>query len=399
MQLKTASGGIASSNTFFRPANQGYGTFRGLYPEKKGFRRAVRHVGRFDLHKRRTACFFASGNKNLNGMKQYELGTCLLVLLSVFLTACGDDDDEDLIGKWYRMSDFDGLARSDASAFTIGNKGYLVCGYDGKKRLSDLWEYDMQSDFWTQKATFPGTARNSAVALAVGSKGYLGTGYDGENYLKDFWEYDPAANTWTKKADFPGSARYAAVAFGVSGKGYIGSGYDGNYLKDFYAFDVATDRWEQIVSIGGTKRRGATSFIIDGVPYVCCGQNNGEYVYDFWKYEVSSGLWIQLRDIKNTSDESYDDDYAIVRTNGVAFVIDGVAYVTSGESGSLRSDTWKYYPSTDLWEQVANFKGTARTATAAFSTGERGFVVSGKSSTYRFDDIWELHPNEYDEDD
>lgn len=322
----------------------------------------------------------------------------LVAVLPFVFTACGDDEDEDLIGKWYRVSDLDGLARSDASSFTIGNKGYLVCGYDGKKRLSDLWEYDMEKDFWTQKAAFPGVARNSAVALAVGSKGYFGTGYDGENYLNDFWEYDPQTNGWTQRADFPGSSRYGAVAFGLSDKGYVGSGYDGNYLKDFYVFSPSANQWEQIVSIGGSKRMGATSFVIDGVAYVCCGLNNGEYVSDFWQYQPQTGVWTQLRDIKDSSDEEYDDDYNIVRTNGVAFVIDGQAYLTCGESGSLRSDTWMYNPSSDLWENVSKFKGSARTATASFSTGEKGFVVSGKSSTYRFDDIWELHPYEYDED-
>ena len=142
-----------------------------------------------------------------------------------------DSDDDDLIGKWYRVSDMDGLARNYASSFTIGNKGYLICGNDGKNRLSDCWEYDMERDTWTQKADFPGTARNSAVAMAVDEKGYLGTGYDGTNYLNDFWEFNPTTNTWAQKADFPGSGRYGAVAFGVNGKAYIGCGYDGNYLK------------------------------------------------------------------------------------------------------------------------------------------------------------------------
>ena len=248
----------------------------------------------------------------------------------------------------------------------------------------------MERDTWTQKADFPGTARNSAVAMAVDEKGYLGTGYDGTNYLNDFWEFNPTTNTWAQKADFPGSGRYGAVAFGVNGKAYIGCGYDGNYLKDFYAFNP--------VANSGTKRQGATSFVINGIAYVCCGQNNGEYVDDFWKFDPSTESWTQLRDISDSSDEDYDDDYTITRTNGVAFVIDGAAYLTCGESGSLRSDTWKYYPATDLWENVAKFKGTARTATASFSSGEKGFVVSGKSGTTQFDDIWELHPNEYDDD-
>ena len=60
-------------------------------------------------------------------MTQKRLFLFLLALLPLVMVSCGDDDDDDLIGKWYRVSDFDGLARSDASSFSIGNKGYLVC--------------------------------------------------------------------------------------------------------------------------------------------------------------------------------------------------------------------------------------------------------------------------------
>ncbi len=333
-------------------------------------------------------------------MKVFKMTMALTAAFSlVFAASCSSDDDEDLIGKWYRVSDFDGLARGHASSFTIDSKGYLYGGYNGKtSRFSDLWEYDMDRDFWTQKADLPGTPRSSAVAFTINNKGYVGTGYDGSNYLNDFWEYDPSGNVWNQRADFPGSPRYEAVAFGVSGKGYIGCGYDGNYLKDFYAFDPSMNSWEQIVSIGGNKRRAATSFVIDGAAYVCCGTNNGTYIYDFWKYVPETGLWTQLRDIADTSDDDYDDDYAMTRQYGVAFVIDGNAYLACGESSGLRTDTWKYSPTTDLWENVAKFKGSARTATTAFSTGVKGYVVSGKSSTYYFDDIWELHPYEYDDD-
>lgn len=330
------------------------------------------------------------------------LAFLFITLLPVVFTACSDDDDDDLIGKWYRVSDFDGLARSDASSFTIGNKGYIVCGHTGSKWLNDLWVYDMDQDFWTQKADFPGTARNLAVAFAVDQKGYLGTGYNEGVYFNDFWEYNTESNTWTKRADFPGSARSGAVAFSVSGKGYIGCGYDGNYLKDFYSFNPSTNSWSQIVSIGGSKRKSATSFVINNIAYVCCGENNGDYISDFWKYDPSSesGTWTQLRDIADTDeDEDYDDDYTIVRMSAVAFVIDNQAYISGGESGGVRSDTWKYDPDTDLWENVAKFKGTARSYAVSFSNGKRGYVATGKSSTLRFDDIWELHPYEYDEDD
>ena len=72
------------------------------------------------------------------------------------MVSCGDDDDDDLIGKWYRVSDFDGLARSDASSFSIGNKGYLVCGYDGKTVCQTCGEYDIIAIPGHKKANFLG---------------------------------------------------------------------------------------------------------------------------------------------------------------------------------------------------------------------------------------------------
>ena len=64
----------------------------------------------------------------------------MVVLLS--LAAC-TDDTEYTAGVWYRRSDFDGVARTDAAGFTIGNVGYLCTGYRGstKDRLKDCWAY------------------------------------------------------------------------------------------------------------------------------------------------------------------------------------------------------------------------------------------------------------------
>ena len=64
-------------------------------------------------------------------MTHKSLFALLIALFPVFVTSCSDDDDDDLIGHWVRTSDFDGLARGEASSFSIGDKGYLVCGYDG----------------------------------------------------------------------------------------------------------------------------------------------------------------------------------------------------------------------------------------------------------------------------
>ena len=117
--------------------------------------------------------------------------------------SCGTDEGVLLeLGNWKELSDFEGVIRSGAVSFAIGDKGYVATGYDGFDRLNDLWEFDVEKNFWVQKADFPGAARNAAVAFSVGGKGYLGTGYNGSDELKDFWEYDPVSKQLGAKGGF-----------------------------------------------------------------------------------------------------------------------------------------------------------------------------------------------------
>ena len=322
----------------------------------------------------------------------------LIVLLGLGVVSCSDDDDDDdEMGNWVRRSDFDGVARGQAAFFTIDELGYLMGGFDGRDRLNDFWAFDANQNFWTQKASFPGVERNSAVGFALDGKGYVGTGYSGISYLNDFWAYDPVSNTWEQKSNIPGNGRYGAVAFSVGGYGVIGCGYDGNHLKDFYKYDAESDMWEQL-PFPGTKRVGASAFSIGENVYLVGGINNQQYVYDFWMLNGDDFQWTQKRDVADTSDESYDDDYAISRSYGVAFSIGSLGYYTTGESGSLRTDTWEYNPLTDVWEAKTAFEGAARSGAVAFSMAERAFVTTGRSSSYRFDDTYEFFPfEEYEE--
>ena len=113
---------------------------------------------------------------------------------------------------------------------------------------------------------------------------------------------------------------------------------------------------------------------------------------------------------QDDSSDDYDDDYnSITRTYGCAFVIDGQAYITLGQTSgsSLRNNYWIYDPNTDLWRSsdteddfdYTPFEGSARTKAICFSTGKRGIITTGGSSGYYYDDTWELHPYEWEEDD
>jgi len=308
---------------------------------------------------------------------------------------CGGNSSVDLVGNWVEQSDFEGVARSDAASFSIGNFGYVGTGYDGDDRLTDFWKYDSDLNRWTQVAEFPGEARNAAVAFTAAGKGYVGTGYNGDLRLQDFWEYDPTGNTWEQIAVFGGTARYGAVAFSIDDIGYVGTGYDGNYLKDFWAYDPSTGLWSQKTSYGGSKRRDAVAFVLNGIGYVCTGINNGNYEREFYAYNPAADAWTAKRKIADVSDESYDNDYTIVRSNAVAFVLSGKAYIASGSVGTLKNDVWEYNSTEDVWLQKTNFEGAARTDAVAFETeNDKAYVTTGKSSSSQFDDIWEFRPDE-----
>ena len=250
-------------------------------------------------------------------------------------------------------------------------------------------------------------ARTSAVGFSIGSKGYIATGFDRDTktYLSDTWEYDPATNSWTQKDSYAGGPRQDALAFAIGNYAYVGTGYDDNYLKDFYRFDpnaASGSQWEIVNGFGGNKRRGATAFVIDNIAYVCTGVNSAGHPYDFWKFDPSAGEpWTKLRDIYDSSDDDYDDDYGgITRAYAVSFVIDGRGYLTTGDlSSSLKNDYWVYDPLTDLWnnEDFTPFEGTNRSKAVSFSTGTKGFVTTGYTGSLYLDDTWELLPYELEE--
>jgi N-acetylneuraminic acid mutarotase len=302
-------------------------------------------------------------------------------------------------GNWMKRSDFEGNARTEAVAFTVGDTAYIGTGFDGSNRYNDFWAYDPVKNFWLQRAQFPGAARNSAVGYSVGTRGYIATGFDGLNRLKDNWEYNPATNTWTRRADFGGTSRYDAVAFGISGKGYISTGFDGGHTKDLWEFDPtvgANGTWTQRVSLGGSKRSAAVAFVYNNKAYVVTGINNGNTLTDFWMFDPANpSSWNQLRDITNISADAFDNDYTdIQRHNAVAFVIGTKAYLTVGESGAFTKKTWEYDFATDLWARKNPYERTERTGAVAFTVKGRGYVSCGKNNSFYFDDIDEFKPDD-----
>lgn len=130
------------------------------------------------------------------------------------------------------------VARGLATGFALNGKGYICTGeQSGAIYLNDLWEYDPLLNTWTQRANFPGVARNDAAAFSICDKGYVGIG--GElPFYNDFWQYNPATNQWLQKTSYGGIPRDDAAYFSIGTKGYIGLGQGLNnvFYLDFWEY-------------------------------------------------------------------------------------------------------------------------------------------------------------------
>ena len=317
----------------------------------------------------------------------------LLVFCSTF--SCQPNNiNSSQSGNWITRVQLNGPARSEAVSFVIGNIAFIGTGWDGlNRRYTDFWKYEPETNLWSQIDAMPGPGRSSAIAFSVKGHGYVGTGFDGINILQDFYSFDTALNAWTRVADYPGGGRYEAVAFGLGNFGYAGTGNDGNNAqKDFYQYDPVKDIWTD-VGFSGNKRYGAVVFTYNNKGYLVTGVNSGVMQTDFWVFDPSSSgaKWTQLRNIKNTSTESYDDQYATIpRWNASAFIVGSHGYISTGNDVSNNNTTWEYsFPDGngggDLWKGKTAFEGPPTTGAVGFGltssqSGGGGFIATGRSS-------------------
>ncbi len=322
--------------------------------------------------------------------------------LFLFLVGCNNNSDDPL-GNWVKENDFEGLARSSAVSFVIGDKAYVGLGYnseDDNEYLTDFWSFSPASGQWTKLAPFPGKGRTDAVAFSVNGKGYVGTGFDGDYYLKDIWEYNPSTNTWTQKDDFLGGTRRYAVGFALKNYGYIGTGKDGDNLaarNDFFRFNPAAasgQQWEKVASIAGAKRTEATAFTYKDKAYVCTGVSNSLTQTDMYEYDPTANTWTKKIDLND------DSDWSIVRKNACSFVLDNKAYICLGENSSTLSTVWEYDFAKDTWTEKTKFEGSSRTKAVGFTVGDKAYIATGQTGSYYLDDVWQFKPfEEYNDED
>lgn len=206
-------------------------------------------------------------------------------------------------GAWKQLKS---IPISNSLEFGLGElstatstKGYI--GSFGTTK--SMWEYNPESDSWTQKANLPGEARSGITSFTVQDKIYVGLGSrNTSDMLKDFWQYDPATNAWTQKKDFAGTGRRYVKAAVYNGNGYIIGGEDvtdaAAYLAETWKYNPTDDSWEKLAD--APKGMRAFTFyaydnkltVVNGyVKYATNASQSERFTYQL---DLATNTWRQL---------------------------------------------------------------------------------------------------------
>lgn len=231
---------------------------------------------------------------------------------------------------WMQKATLPGTGRRNAVAFVIGDKAYVGTGMDSTEAqnngntLKDIWRYDPVLNNWIPRADFPGAGGNGiyfATAFSLDNKGYIVCGKRGPAlYSKEVWEYKPTQNTWLQLPDFPGGLRYQLLSFVIGQKAYVGLGTDQNiYRKDIWEFNPGNGSWTQKADFAGGERGSASSFVLGERGFICLGVDGG-LKKDLWEYNPYLDTW--------TARANFDGSE---RKEAIAFALNGKGYAGTGD--------------------------------------------------------------------
>jgi N-acetylneuraminic acid mutarotase len=280
------------------------------------------------------------------------------------------------------------------AGFVIDSIVYLTSSATGS---NSFWAFDTTNLTWTQKSNYPGASgKRGAFAFVVDGKGYYGGGRNYQNngctgntstpgcYFNFFYEYNPQTDTWTQKADFPISI-VGAVGAGVGNKGYVGLGsrqkisppYDQEVNSSlWYEYDPQTDIWsvkQNFMNFAAIDFYSIsnTSITTLGSDIFVFGGNNNSYssshsTDNLYKYDTLTDTWSII-----------DSKLGGNRIQSTGVFINGKLYAGGGNDHEALMDFYEYNPQNDSWQKKANCPILQFSDVGATSIGNKGYFVGG----------------------
>ena len=274
--------------------------------------------------------------------------------------------------------------RASACACVADNKAYVFSGRSaGLNYLNDLWQYDPQTDSWTDLGESPMRARVNATMAALDGKLYAGLGYSAANayrdsaYQRDWWQYTPSTHKWVRLADFPSPNTVAPVSFARNGFIYVLYGFGYGFTREIWRYDPAENTWTMLEddwhraqsNFGG---RGAW---VGGLFYYGTGFNTSN-LRDWWATDVESNNWEKRASIPGKGREFT----ACTATEDYVYLFGGRHFAGDMTGGDVFETYMRYAPAKDRWEWCGTMPCGRAENQVAFTLNGKAYFGLGEDA-------------------
>ena len=153
---------------------------------------------------------------------------------------------------WTEKANFEFGDRHHPFYFSLGDYPYVGFGHgnyinNNINIYNDFYKYKPEDNEWIQLNDFPSEARVAGTQFSFNNRGYILSG-DGDDHgpldSGELWEYNPNSDQWTQLDSHPGEARWAPGSFVIDCHVYLTSGYEGDtdtYYNDLIRYKLSEE--------------------------------------------------------------------------------------------------------------------------------------------------------------
>lgn len=245
--------------------------------------------------------------------------------------------------------------RASACACVLDGKAYVFAGRDKKSGgyKNDLWEYNPETDAWSNLGAAPMKPRVNATMAAYDGKIYAGLGYSDTHayrdsaYQQDWWEYTVETGTWKRLSDFPSANTVDAHSYVVNGKIYVLYGFGYGFTRDIWIYNPSENSWSaRADNLDRAKRcAGGCGAMKDGILYF----GTGYYTMNLtgWKSaDLDTDSWRESASIPGKGREFS----ACAASEQYIYLFGGRHFAGDMTGGEVFNTYMRYSPDKNRWE-------------------------------------------------
>ena len=277
-------------------------------------------------------------------------------ILPLLFTVGGDNGHDDRnpfdrtwfyhphLGKWETCAPMH-QARSVCGVAVVGNRMFVMGGYDGERALDSVEVFDISRNEWHRLSPMR-QRRCSCAAAVLDGQVYVVGGVCGPHALQDVERYDPAADRWVTCTQMLEGRSGCGLA-AVNGKLYAVGGINthGETVSSAEVYDPQRDCWRRLESMNSPRR--SLGLVAVGDALYAIGGNDGAR-------DLGS---VECLDTSSHS-KRWRDRGAMQHARMYCHAVehDGMVYVIGGLSGSeTLPQVEKFDPQGNKWTVHSKF--------------------------------------------